>query len=124
MKIYKYISTVKAKDPQGKKPTHYIKAKVNMGDPDNEGEFVASLWAKEYTRDGVTNKFLSGEMKSQYTDHTDPSKSRKGFVIVEEAELNKLLNAYKDLESGEVNVKTPDGIDYPEAEINPNDVPF
>lgn len=124
MKIYKYISTVKAKDPQGNKPTHYIKAKVNTGDPDSEGEFVASLWTREYTRDGITSKFLSGEMKSQWTDHNDPTKSRKGFVIVEEAELNKLLNAYEALQSTEVNVRTPDGIEYPENEIDPNDVPF
>lgn len=101
MKIYKSISTVKAKEVVGNRPTHYLVAKENMGD--QKGEFVASLWAKESNG----SKFLSGEMKAQYTDHTDASKSRKGFVIVEEAELNKLLNAYKSLQDGEVNVRTP-----------------
>lgn len=90
MKIYRIISTTKAKDAQGNKPTHYLKAKENQGD--QSSEFVASLWAKEFkNQDGTISKFLSGEMKAQWTDHTDPSKSRKGYVIVEEAELNKLL---------------------------------
>lgn len=90
MKIYKYIATTKAKDAQGNKPTHYLKAKLNQGD--KESEFVASLWSKEFkNQDGTVSKFLSGEMKAQYTDHTDPKKSRKGYVIVEEVELNRLL---------------------------------
>lgn len=91
MKIYKYILTSKARDVTGQKPTHYLKAFENKGD--QIGEFVASLWTKEgKDRDGNgTYKFLSGEMKAQWTDHTDTSKSRKGFVIVEEAELNKLI---------------------------------
>ena len=59
MKIYKYISTTKAKDPSGNKPTHYLKAKVNAGD--QTSEFIASLWAKEFTnQDGTVSKFLSG----------------------------------------------------------------
>lgn len=121
IKIYRSITTVKAKDPQGKQPTHYLKAKVNPGDP--ESEFVASLWAREVERDGVVSKFLSGEMKAQYTDHTDPTKSRKGFVIVEEAELNKLLNAYKTFVGDkEVSVATPEGVDYPENNLG--DSPF
>lgn len=121
IKIYRSISTVKAKDPQGNKPTHYLKAKENSGDP--ESEFVASLWAKEYTKDGVTSKFLSGEMKAQYTDHSDPTKSRKGFVIVEEVELNKLLNAYKTfMGDKEISVATPEGVEYPENNLG--DSPF
>lgn len=94
MKIYRYISTVKAKDQEGKKPTHYLKATVEK--TDKEGELVASFWSKEWkSPEGEVKKFLSGEMKSQWTDHTDPKKSRKGYVIVEEAELNKLLNGAK-----------------------------
>lgn len=91
MKIYRYILTSKAKDIQGNKPTHYLKAFEKQSD--QTGEFVASLWTKESkNREGNgTYKFLSGEMKAQWTDHIDPSKSRKGFVIVEESELNKLL---------------------------------
>lgn len=90
MKIYRHVLTSKAKDPQGNKPTHYLKAFENKGD--QTGEFVASLWSKVgKSQDGEAYKFLSGEMKSQYTDHTDHSKDRKGYVIVEEAELNRLL---------------------------------
>jgi len=109
MKIYRYISTIKAKDAEGKKPTHYLVAKEEQ--TTEKGEFVASLWAKTYkNKDGVEVKFLSGEMKAQWTDHTDPSKSRKGYVIVEEAELNKLLREVGDTSE--------------EADIPPEDDPF
>lgn len=94
MIIYKYISTIKAKDPKDKQPTHYLVAKSEQ--TEKEGVFVASLWSKEYkNKEGSVVKFLSGEMKSEWTDHTDTSKNRKGYVIVEEAELNKLLNGSK-----------------------------
>lgn len=89
MKIYKFISTVKAKDPKDKQPTHYLSAKQNQGD--QNGELVASLWSNSMEKDGVKKAWLSGEMKSQYTDHTDSSKTRKGYVIVEEEELKQLL---------------------------------
>lgn len=106
MKILRYISTVKAKDVTGNKPTHYLKARENQGDKD--GELVASLWAKEYMKDGVPVKFLSGEMKSQWTDHTDPSKSREGFVIVKERDLNELLKLL-----GEQDVEVEDSEPHP-----------
>jgi hypothetical protein len=119
MKIYRTIATLKAKEVVGNRPTHFLVAKENQGD--QKGEFVASLWAKESNG----SKFLSGEMKAQYTDHTDSSKSRKGFVIVEEAELNKLVNELKTLKSSDVNVRTPEGVEYPEEEdINEEDIPF
>ena len=119
MKTYRTIATVRAKEIVGNRPTHYLVAKENQGD--QKGEFVASLWAKESNG----SKFLSGEMKAQYTDHTDPSKSRKGFVIVEEAELNKLLNELKSFKSSDVNVATPEGVDYPENDlIDEQDIPF
>lgn len=112
MKIYRYVSTTKAKDASGNKPTHYLKAKENQGDKD--GEYVASLWTKEFEKDGEKIKFLSGEMKAQYTDHTDTSKSRKGFVVVEEAELNRLLKL-----EAEIN-----GIDAPTKPQNDPGEPF
>lgn len=89
MKIYRFISTVRAKDPQGNKPTHYLSARENQGD--QNGELVASLWSKTIEKDGVKKSWLSGEMKGEYKDHTEPTKSRKGYVIVEEAELNELI---------------------------------
>lgn len=91
MKIYRTIATVKAKEVVGNRPTHYLVAKENQ--TDQKGEFVASLWAKEVNG----SKFLSGEMKAQFTDHTDPSKSRKGYVIVEEVELDRLLRLERDI---------------------------
>jgi len=101
MKIYKYIATTKAKDPQGQRPTHYLKAKENSGD--KEGEFVASLWAKEFNNtDGTVSKFLAGEMKSQWTDHNDSSKNREGYVIVKESDLNELMKLL-----GEQDTDTP-----------------
>ena len=107
MQIYRYLVTSKAKDPQGQRPTHYLKAFENKGD--QTGEFVASLWAKEgKDRDGNgTYKFLSGEMKAQYTDHTDSSKSREGFVIVKEADLNRLLRLEREV-SGEDAPESPE----------------
>jgi hypothetical protein len=112
MKIYKYIATVRAKEPKDRMPTHYLSAKENQGDKD--GELVASLWAKSGEKNGVKYNFLSGEMKSQWTDHTDPSKSRKGFVIVEEKELNRLLKLEKEV-NGDTNseeVVDDDGIPF------------
>jgi len=111
MKIYKYIATIKAKDPQGNKPTHYLKAKENQGD--KEGELVASLWAKEWKNlEGQVVKFLSGEMKSQWTDHTDPSKNRTGYVIIEEKELNRLLKLERDVNGYEESpVEPQEGLD-------------
>lgn len=103
MKIYKYIATTKAKDITGNKPSHFLKAKANQGD--QESVFVASLWTKEFKNEDGVSKFLSGEMKSEYVDHTDPKKSRKGYVIVEEAELNKLL---RQLENKEDEPKSDD----------------
>lgn len=100
MKTYRYIATTKAKDPQGNKPTHYLKAKEHQGD--KESEFVASLWSKEFkSPDGEVSRFLSGEMKAQYTDHTDSSKNREGFVIVKERDLNELLKLVGE-QDGEV----------------------
>jgi len=83
-------------------PTHYIKAKENQGD--QEGEFVASLWARTWEKDGVKKNWLSGEMKSTYTDHTDTSKSREGYVIVKEKDLNELLKLTKQEETVEDDV--------------------
>ena len=109
MKIYRYISTIKAKESKDKQPSHYLVAKEQQ--TTEKGEFVAALWAKSYkNKSGEEVRFLSGEMKAQWTDHTDPSKNRKGFVIVEENELNKLLR-----EVGEP---------AEEADIPPEDVPF
>jgi hypothetical protein len=111
IKIYRYIATVKAKDPQGNKPTHYLKAKENQGD--KEGEFVASLWTKEFkNQNGEVSRFLSGEMKSQWTDHTDSSKNREGFVIIKERDLNELLKLVKTEKVEEVPEDDGSGIPF------------
>lgn len=112
MKILRYIATTKAKDPQGNKPTHYLKARENQGD--KESEFVASLWAKEFkNQDGTVSKFLSGEMKSSWTDHSDPSKNREGYVIIKESDLNELMK-----------LRGEQGVDTPPEALQGNSSPF
>lgn len=109
MKIYRNISTIKAKDPKGKMPTHYLSAKENQGD--QNGELVASLWARSGEKNGVKYNFLSGEMKRQWTDHTDPSKSRDGYVIIKEKDLNELLKLVGQ-DNGEEIVDDGSGIPF------------
>jgi len=112
LKIYKNISTIKAKDPQGSKPTHYLKATTSKEDRD--GVLVASLWAKSGEKDGVKYNFLSGEMSTQYQD-------RPGFVIVNEQDLNSLITALREYKAklGEVDEDPT----YPKNE-NSADIPF
>lgn len=121
MKIYRTISTVKAKDPQGSKPTHYLVAKENRDSQDKE--FVASLWAKSGEKDGQKYNFLSGEMSKKF-------ESKKGFVIVDEDELNQVL---KLAEAMQQKLSSPLGDAYPTevepgnditSNMNPADIPF
>jgi len=115
MKIYKFIETVKAKAVSGNLPTHYLKAKENQTDKD--GELVASLWAKtwENPETKVKSNWLSGQMKNEYKDHTDPSKSREGFVVVKEKELKELIAENKSLkgEASDDEIPTPSTSDIP-----------
>ena len=112
IKIYKNISTIKAKEVSGSKPTHYLKAQLSREDKD--GVLVASLWAKSGEKDGVKYNFLSGEMSTQYQD-------RPGYVIVSETDLNGLITALREYKAklGEVD----DDPTYPKNENNA-EIPF
>lgn len=94
LKIYKSISTIKAKDAQGNKPTHYLKAQINKDDKD--GVLVASLWAKSGEKDGVKYNFLSGVMKDKFIDQDGKTPPRDGYVIVSETDLNGLITALRE----------------------------
>ena len=111
IKIYKNISTIRAKEVSGNKPTHYLKAQTSRED---EGVLVASLWAKSGEKDGVKYNFLSGEMSTQYQD-------RPGYVIVNEQDLNGLITALREYKAklGEAE----DDPTYPKNE-NTQDIPF
>lgn len=116
IKQYKFISTIKAKNPVGNKPTHYLKATINKDD--KEGELVASLWAKSGEKDGVKYNFLSGVMKDKFVDQDGNIPPREGYVIVSESELNGLLTALREMKA-KLGEPTDD---YPVNEGEP--VPF
>ena len=97
LKIYKSISTIKAKEATGNKPTHYLKAQINKDD--KEGVLVASLWAKSGEKDGVKYNFLSGVMKDKFVDQDGNIPPREGYVIVSESELNGLLTALREMKA-------------------------
>lgn len=126
IKIYKTISTVKAKEPKENQPTHYLVAKENKDSQDKE--FVASLWAKSGETNGVKYNFLSGEMSKKF----EGEKPREGFVIVKVSELERVI---KLAEAMEQKLRSPLGDGYPtevekgvpvvsNIELNPEDIPF
>lgn len=59
-------------------PTHTISAKIG-----EEYVNVGACWTKE----GKRGKFLSCKLQDPYKDHTDNTKSRKGFAIAEEGDI-------------------------------------
>lgn len=63
-----------------KAPTHRIMAKVN-GDDLVE---IGAGWAKE-SKSG--NKFLSCRLQNVWVDHSDRTKTRKGFAIADEKQI-------------------------------------
>lgn len=71
-----FKNTKESKNP--KAPTHRIMAKLNGEDLVE----VGAAWAKE-SKNG--NKFLSCRLQNVWVDHTDRTKSRRGFVIVDES---------------------------------------
>lgn len=78
---FKNFSVFKAKPNQNEKlPTHAISMK--LGD-----EFVniGGCW----TKDGNNGKYLSAKLADAWVS-TDGGKSREGFCIVRESDLNKL----------------------------------
>mgnify|MGYP003591187212 FL=1 len=113
---YKFISTINKKEVTGSQPTHYLKA--TKGKDDKEGVFVASLWARSYENDGVTKRFLSGQMSDAFND-------KPGFVIVNEKDLDNLIARCQEMkkqlgEAYDVDYPTPGKGGNP----NPDEIPF
>ena len=73
------------KDNKGneKLPVYTLSAKI-----DDEYTEIGAGWIKQ----GTKEKFISIKLSEAWVNESDPSKSRKGYVIVEEEALNKLLN--------------------------------
>lgn len=73
----------KANDNE-KIPTHNISANVGT---EHIPEYVniGACWTKE----GKNGKFLSCKLQDVYVDHTDRTKTRKGFAIVDEKLIPK-----------------------------------
>lgn len=90
IKKYKNFSIFKSKPNDNEKaPTHRMSMK-------NEGSEIfldiGACWTKE-TKAG--DRFLSAKLSDIYVDHTDKIKSRRGYVIVDEQELEKMENEIK-----------------------------
>lgn len=62
-----------------KQPTHSISANVGTQEKP-EYVNIGACWTKE----GKGGKFLSCKLQDVYVDHTDRTKTRKGFAIVDE----------------------------------------
>ena len=113
---YKFISTINKKEVTGSQPTHYLKA--TKGKDDKEGVFVASLWARSYENDGVTKRFLSGQMSDAFND-------KPGFVIVNETDLDTLIARCQEMKK---QLGEPIDENYPtpgkDGTPDPLDIPF
>jgi len=106
---YKSISTIQKKDVTGSQPTHYLKAQKDKDD--KEGVFVASLWSKAYEKEGVTKKFLAGNMNDEYNGKT-------GYVIVSETDLDNLIKVCQEMK------KKLGGVDEYYPQNDNSEIPF
>ena len=86
MQPIKNFAIFKAKEGKSdKSPTHNISAKIG-----EEYVNIGACWTKE----GQSGKFLSCKLQDVYVDHTDRTKTRKGFAIIDE----KLIMQEEDTE--------------------------
>ena len=69
-------------------------------------------------------KFLNNNQnKGGYvTIDLKESKGQKGYAVLNTWKPTD--KQYKAPKTNEVNVATPEGIEYPEEEVNPDDIPF
>lgn len=90
IKKYKNFSIFKNKQNDNEKaPTHRMSMKNEESDIFLD---IGGCWTKT-TKGG--DKFLSAKLSDIFVDHTDKLKSRKGYVIVDEQELEKMENEIK-----------------------------
>jgi len=74
--MIKNFSIFKNKPSDNEKlPTHSISAKYG-----DEYVTIGACW----TKDGKNGKFLSCKLQDAYVDHTDRTKTKKGFAIADE----------------------------------------
>lgn len=79
--MIKNFSIFKAKEGKSEKsPTHIISAKIG-----EEYVNIGACWTKE----GKGGKFLSCKLQDVYVDHTDRTKTKKGFAIIDEKLVSK-----------------------------------
>lgn len=83
--MIKTFSIFKAKKSDNEKaPTHRINTKIG-----EEYVEIGACWTKE-SKGG--EKYLSCKLQDVWVDHTDRTKTRKGYAIVDE----KLIQGYPD----------------------------
>lgn len=75
------ITKINKKEGQDKAPDRRLSAKVGENWVD-----IGCAWVKV---DKNGNQYLSVKMNDEYKDHTDATKSRKGFHIVEDGEIEQ-----------------------------------
>jgi len=81
--MIKNFSIFKNKPNDNEKfPTHSISAKIG-----EEYVNIGACWTKE----GKGGKFLSCKLQDVYVDHTDRTKSKKGFAIADEKLITKAV---------------------------------
>lgn len=79
--MIKNFSIFKNKPSDNEKlPTHSISAKIG-----EEYVTIGACWTKE----AKNGKYLSCKLQDVYVDHTDRTKTRKGFAIVDEKLIPK-----------------------------------
>jgi uncharacterized protein (DUF736 family) len=79
--MIKNFSIFKLKEQKNEKsPTHTISAKIG-----EEYVTIGCCWTKE----GKGGKFLSCKLQDVYVDHTDNTKTKKGFAIADEKLISK-----------------------------------
>lgn len=74
--MIKNFSIFKNKQSDNEKlPTHSLSAKIG-----EEFVTIGACWTKE----GKAGKYLSCKLQDVYVDHTDRTKTRKGYAIADE----------------------------------------